>query len=123
MTTERVFAVTVQDPETMNLLGLLMKGTLETNLQLPGNATRAAKLKGDVFVRAGGMSVTLRFSKEGISVIKGATEKPRARVGGGMVALLGVVVGSGMVWPVLSGKIRIGGNPFMLLKMLPLIRA
>jgi hypothetical protein len=32
------------------------------------------------------------------------------------------VTGGGLVGPILSGAMKIGGNPFVLLKLLPLIR-
>jgi hypothetical protein len=76
-----------------------------------------------VLVRAGEMAVTLRFGEGRITILLGDPGKARARVGGTMPALLGVVAEGKMVMPFLSGKIKIGGNPFFLLKILPLIRA
>lgn len=115
--------VRIDDPEHMNILGLLMAGLLKQTLAAAGNAKRAGRMKGDVFVKAGGMGVSLRFDGQGIVILKGPTDRPRARVGGGMEDLLSMVTGGGFVGPVLSGKVRIGGNPFFLLKMLPLIQA
>ncbi|MBL6976240.1 MAG: hypothetical protein ISR64_10955 [Deltaproteobacteria bacterium] len=107
----------------MNILGLLMAGLLNQTMSLENNARRAGGMKGDVFVKAGGMGVSLRFDGQGIIIMKGPTKRPRARVGGAMEDLLSMVTGGGLVGPVLSGKVRIGGNPFFLLKMLPLIQA
>jgi len=115
--------VRVDQPEHMNLLGLLMKGLLVQTIKDPANARRVRKMKGDVRVGAGRMEVILRFDGSGIEIRKDAQQRPRASVGGGMVDLLGMVTGAGIVVPVLTGKVRIGGNPFFLLKMLPLIRA
>jgi hypothetical protein len=115
--------VTVDRPESMNLLGLLMRGLLEENLRVPANARAAARMRGEVAVEAGGMEVTLRFADGGITVLPGASGRPRARVRGGMQDLLSMVTGGGLVGPVLAGRVRIGGNPFVLLRMLPLIRA
>ena len=114
--------VTVHEPETMNILGLLMRGLLSDNLAKPRNLKRGRKMKGDIVVLAGKMSITLRFGEGRLTIIRGETEKPRARVGGDMTTLLGVVTGKGMVWPFLTGKLKIGGNPFVLLKMLPFIK-
>ena len=123
--------VTVHRPERMNLLGLLMRGLLATNLERPELRLRAEKLRGHVAVRAGDMQVTLSFGADGVHIHSPDTDAdatvgsggPRARVRGDMKALLGVVTGAGMVGPVLTGRIRIGGNPFLLLRVLPLIRA
>ena len=115
--------VSVDQPETMNILGLLMKGLLALNMEDEAKYARACKLKGDILVTAGAMSVTLRFADNKLTIIRGATEKPKAKVAGTMGALLGVVTGEGMVLPFLAGKLKIGGNPFTLLKMLPLIQS
>ena len=83
---------------------------------------RVRGLRGDIEVGAGDMAVTLRFSEGTLTIISGTVEKPRARVAGDMSALLGIVGGGGLVGPVLSGAVRIGGNPFVLLKLLPLMK-
>ena len=116
-------SVRLREPETMNLLGLLMRGLLEHALEDPARAARAAALSGDVWVRAGTMWTTLRFDDEGIEIVRGKTERRRASVGGEMDAMLGVVTGGGVVGPVLTGRVGIGGNPLFLLRMLPVIRA
>lgn len=115
--------VVVEDPEHMNLLGLLMQGLLSTNLANPAIARKVGSLRGDVRVQAGEMAVTLRFSDGPLRILRETETRPKAGVCGSMPALLGVVAGKGLVGPVLSRAIRIQGNPFVLLKMLPLIRA
>jgi hypothetical protein len=107
----------------MNLLGLLIRGLLASNLADPVLYARARTLRGDVRVDAGTMAVTLRFDGAGVVIAPVGSERPRARVRGSMSALLGMVAGKGIVAPVLTGAVRIGGNPFMLLRMLPLIQA
>jgi hypothetical protein len=114
--------VIIEDPEHMSILGLLMRGLLETNLARPANAARAARLDGDVAVRAGSMGVTLRFGGGRVVILRDPGSKPRARVQGDMASLLTLVTGGGMAAPVLSRRVRVGGNLLMLLKMLPLIR-
>ena len=116
------FPVDIEGPERMSILGLLMQGTLENSLRDSGNIGRARRLSGVVAVRAGKMAVALCFQGDRLVISSEIPERPAAGVSGGMSDLLGVVVGEGMVWPVLSGRVRISGNPFMLLKMLPLIR-
>ena len=115
--------VRVDDPEHMNLLGLLMQGLLSTNIAIPKKARLAAVLKGRVLVVAGEMGVTLAFDKGDITCCKGEAGPIKARVAGDMVSLLNVVTEGAVVGPFLSGRIRIGGNLLFLLKLLPLIRA
>jgi len=117
------FPVIVEDPEHMNLIGLMMRGLLEENLARPSNRRKAEGLRGAVRVQAGDMAVVLDFTSEGLRIRRpGEGDRYRARVRGGMTDLLGVV--SGRVFgPVLTGRVRAAGNPFFLLSVLPLIRA
>ncbi len=114
-------AVRLRDPENTNVLGLLMSGLLTSMLKDESRLARAKSLSGDVWMRAGPMWATLSFDGDGVEVVSGKTESRKASVEGEMDTLLGVVTGAGMVGPFLAGKIKIGGNPFVLLKMLPLI--
>lgn len=111
--------VTIEDPSNMNLLGLLMRNVLLAHFTNPRLASRAASLKGDVAVRAGMMAVTLRFSPGRCVVLRGSPPHPVASVTGAMSSLLDVVLRRRMVRAFLTGRIRIGGNPFFLLKILP----
>ncbi|MFC1609489.1 hypothetical protein ACFL6C_00895 [Myxococcota bacterium] len=82
---------------------------------------KVQRLRGDVWLRAGNMWVTLCFDGEGIEVVRGRTERRRASVEGEMDALLGVVTGAGMFGPLLRRRMKVGGNLFFLLKMLPIL--
>ncbi|MBM4372562.1 MAG: hypothetical protein FJ098_12955 [Deltaproteobacteria bacterium] len=115
--------VCMEAPERMNLMGLMMKGLLEAALARPGMGERASGLRGAVRVQAGAMVVVLDFTQAGPRIRGPAEgERYRARVSGAMTPLLRVVTGH-LLGPVLSGGVRIGGNPFFLLSVLPLIRA
>jgi hypothetical protein len=114
--------VVVDDLEHQNLLGLLMKELLAANLADDAIHARVKNLKGDIQVGASDMVITMRFSGGQLTLLSGPSDNPRARVSGDMSALLGVCSGAGLVAPVLSGAIKIGGNPFLLLKILPLIK-
>lgn len=115
--------VRLEEPEKMSILGLLMQGLLSNNLADEGKYARACSMKGDILVQAAKMSVTLRFDDGVLTIICGDAGRARAKVAGSMGSLLGVVTGDGVVGPFLSGKLKIGGNPFVLLKMLPLIQS
>jgi len=115
--------VVVEDPEHTNLLGLLMRDLVASNLAREETYERVRGMEGDIQVRAGGMVVTMRFGGGQLRIIEGEQKDPKASVAGSMPALLSVVTGGGMLGPLLSGAIKIGGNPFTLLKVLPLIKA
>lgn len=114
--------VVVDEPEATNLLGLLVKDLAARNLANDLTYERVRHMQGDVQVRAGDMVVTMRFGEGKLTILDGERGEPRARVQGSMGALLSVVTGGGLLGPLVSGAIKIGGNPFMLLKVLPLIQ-
>ena len=115
--------VTLERPERMCLIGLLLRGVLESNIATEKGGARARKIAGEIEVNAGGMTITLCFADGRLTIRQGKSEKPRARVSGSLPALLAVSRGGGVVAPFLRRQIRIGGNPFLMLKMLPLMRA
>ncbi len=110
-------------PEQANLLGVMLQGLIARNLDRPALATRARRLRGDIAVQAGRMRITLRFTGEAVRILADPAGKPRARVSGDMTALLALAAGGPIVAPVLRRAVCIGGNPFFLLRALPLIRA
>jgi hypothetical protein len=115
--------VVLDQPERQNLLGLLMKDMLEANLASGRHDDRLQGAEGDIQVQAGEMVVTLRLGRGTVTILAGPSKQPRARVKGDMAAFLGVASGGGLVGPLLRGEIGFGGNPFALLKLLPLIKA
>jgi hypothetical protein len=115
--------VRVEDPERMNLMGLLMRGLLESSLKTERGRRAAQKLRGDVRVNAGAMGVTLSFTPEEIVLRANESGRTRAHVRGDMKPLLELVAGGSLFAPVLLGRIRVGGNLLMLLRLLPLIRS
>jgi hypothetical protein len=116
-------SVVIEEPETMNLLGLLLHSILQRNLADPVKASRATHLRGEVAVRGGRMRVRLRFEESGITITRRAAARPRARVEGSLAALLGVALGRGLVSAWLSGRLSARGNLLFLLRMLPLLRS
>ena len=116
-------AVVVDTPETMNLLGLLLRSILERNLADPAKAARAARLRGEIAVRGGRMRVTLKFAAGDITITRAASARPRARVEGSLTAFLGVAQGKGLASAWLSGRLSAKGNLLFLLKILPLLRS
>lgn len=110
-------------PGEMNLLGYILRALIERNLETPRGAKAFSRMKGRVMVGASAMRVTLEFSGDELVMRVGDQPKADARVHGSMDALLGVALGHGMVGPVLSGKLKVGGKAWRLLRMLKLMQA
>jgi hypothetical protein len=112
----------IVDQERMSLLGLMLGGVLADNLALLEGAALARKLKGALGVTAGKMSVTLRFDRGPVSVVRGLEDQLRAQVRGSLDGLLQVSLGRGPVRSFLAGEVSFRGNPLFVLKVLPLMR-
>jgi len=115
--------VVIDDPPTMNLLGLLLGSIIERQAETEASRKRLDKLKGALVVEAGQMVISMTFAGGRVIISRGAVDKPRARVMGTMQSLMGISLGGGMVGPWLAGHIKTQGNLFMLLRVLPLMRA
>ena len=119
--------VRLRDPETMHVLGLLLQGYLRGALASPAKGARLRRLRGDLWLRAGAMWVTLRFDGQSVEIIKGKTETRRAAVEGEMGTLVGLVAGRGLRdrWRALPsfvrGRLRVAGDPRFLLALAPLL--
>ena len=114
---------TIVDRERMSILGLMLGGIVEANLEDPRRAALARRLGGSLGVTAGKMSVTLSFRGDSIAMTRGLADRCRARVRGSLDGLLGVSLGKGPTRAFLSGEIGFSGNPLFALKTLPLPRA
>ncbi|HUU02323.1 MAG TPA: SCP2 sterol-binding domain-containing protein [Myxococcota bacterium] len=108
-------------PGEMNLLGYILRSLIERNLKTAPGARAFSKMKGTILVGASQMSITLEFTGGDLVMAVGG-DKADTRVRGSMDTLLGVALGHGMVWPVLSGKLKVGGKVFRLLSMLKLMK-
>ena len=115
--------VVIEQPERMNLLGLMLGQLLERNLARPELLARAQKISGSVAVVVGEMGITMTFFQGKVTVIRGASDDASARVSGSMPDLLQLSLGGGMVGLWLSGKLKTRGSLFLLLKLKPLLAA
>jgi ubiquinone biosynthesis protein UbiJ len=114
--------VRIHAPETMNLLGLMLKGVLERRLAAASPGVR--RLRGDVRVVASGMAVTLRFADGGVEVTRAAPAgRPLATLEGTLTALCDAALGRRLVRAWLSGALRVRGRILALLRLLSLLRA
>jgi hypothetical protein len=110
------------DKQQMNILGLMIGGIIETNLRRPEMASLARELKGNVGVTAGKMSVTLSFEDGVVTLTRGLRKRLRASARGTLDGLLQISLGKGAIRSFLAGDLSFSGNPFFMLRILPLIR-
>lgn len=115
-------AVAVEEPQRMNLLGLLLANVMERALEDPKAQRKCVPLKGGVQVRAGRMEVRLKFNEGRVEVLRGSDDRPRASVSGDLTTLADVTLGGGVVRHYLRRRLKVGGNLYFLLKTLPLLR-
>jgi len=113
----------IVDRDRMNLLGLMIGGVLESNLSTTRGRAVAAKLRGAVGIKAGRMEITVDFKEGEIILTRGLGPNLRAGVAGSLDGLLQVSIGRGAIKSFLAGEVSFSGNPFFLLKVLPLVRA
>lgn len=115
--------VIIDDPQRMNLLGLILANIIERNLSQPPLLQRFEKLSGSLNVQARKMEISLTFEGGKLVVSREKAESPRAAVSGELDALMGLSLGGGMVGPWLTGRLKTKGNLFFLLKIKPLLVA
>ncbi len=106
----------------MSLLGLMLGGVLEANLKTDQGKASARKLRGSLGITAGKMKITMRFAQGNITIVRGHAENLTAKVKGSLDGLLQVSLGRGAIRSFLAGEVGFSGNPFFVLKVLPLIR-
>ena len=115
--------VIMKDPSAMNLLGLILKHLLERNLEDAGKAAAARRMNCVVGVKGGKMGVTIIFRKGEIILERGFPTRANSRITGTLDALLQVAVTRNYIAPFLAGRLKIGGNPFPLLRLMSLLVA
>jgi hypothetical protein len=84
--------VRIDDPPTMNILGLFLAGTLRRNLV---EKAMACPLRGSLAVDADGMRATVRFEEDGVTVTRQEGAE-LVRIAGSLPVLLNVLVRPGL---------------------------
>lgn len=115
--------VSIEDPARMNLLGLILGSIIERNMADEDLSRRYEKLVADVVVRAGEMTVALRFDRGRVVITRRPVDRPRAQVGGSLASLMKLSLGGGMVGPWLAGRLKTKGSLLLLLKIRGLLQA
>jgi len=109
--------VEMPDPGKMHLAGHVLRALLESNVRAGARVPR-----GCIAVCAGQMGLTLVGDGQRLLLEAGVSPEARAVVSGSLDAFTDVALGRGMVLPVLTGRLRLAGNPLALLAWLPLLR-
>ncbi|NUN50525.1 MAG: hypothetical protein HUU15_17060 [Candidatus Brocadiae bacterium] len=109
------------DPSRATLLAHVFASILRRGMSDPAAAQAVAGL-GRIGVQAAGMKITAEFLGDAVVLSVGG-DGWRAWVGGDMSDLLGVCLSGAVIGPWLDGRVKWGGNPFALLKLLKILAA
>lgn len=112
--------VKVKTGEELNGLGAMLKEIMDTNLKDPKKHKSVEKVKGSVVIKesTSGVAVTLNLDQGRLELQNDAIAKPTAYMEAGFENL--AHISSGQLNPVvamLTGKLKSGGNPLLLLKI------
>jgi putative sterol carrier protein len=112
--------VTVKTGEELNGLGAMLKEIMDTNLKAPKKCKSIEKVKGSVVIKesSSGVAVTLHLDQGKLELQNDAIAKPTAYMEAGFENL--AHISSGQLNPIvamLTGKLKSGGNPLLLLKI------
>ena len=112
--------VKVKEGEELNGLGLMLKGIMDTNLKDPAKYKRVEKVKASVVIKesTSGVAVTLCLDQGKLELQNDAIAKPTACMEAGFENL--AHISSGQLNPIvaiLTGRLKSGGNPLLLLKI------
>jgi len=107
--------VRIDDPPTMNVLGLFLASALRRNL---AGRHKKGGLRGTLAIDAEGMRAAIRFEEDGVTVTRQDTA-PRAVVSGPLPLLVKAVVKR---TPFLLLRLRVRGSRFFALRALGLLK-
>ena len=113
--------VKVKEGEELNGLGFVLKDLMDRNLANPKKYKAVKNMKGRVVIKESGtgVAITLSFREGEIEIQNGAVDKPSAYMEASFDNLAGI--SSGQIGPpraLLTGKAKVRGNLFKLLKIL-----
>lgn len=112
--------VKAKNGEELNGLGVMLKEIMDTNLKDPKKHKNIEKVKGSVVIKesTSGVAVTLHLDQGQLELQNDAIAKPTAYMEAGFENL--AHISSGQLNPIvamLTGKLKSGGNPLLLLKI------
>jgi putative sterol carrier protein len=112
--------VGVKSGQELNGLGAMLKEIMDTNLKDPRKYKSIEKVKGSIVIKesTSAVAVTLHLDQGKLELQNDAIAKPTAHMEAGFENL--AHISSGQLNPVvamLTGKLKSGGNPLLLLKI------
>lgn len=107
--------VRIDDPPTMNILGLFLAGTLRRNLV---EREMACRLRGSLAVDADGMRATVRFEEDGVTVTRQEGAE-LVRIAGSLPVLMNLLVRPGLRSLL---RIKVSGSRLFALRAMRFLR-
>jgi hypothetical protein len=107
--------VRIDDPPTMNILGLFLAGTLRRNLV---ERAKDCPLRGNLGVDADGMRATVRFEEDGVTVTRQEGAE-LVRISGSLPTLMNVLIRPGLRSLL---RIRVRGSRLFALRAMRYLR-
>ena len=112
--------VKVKTGEELNGLGAMLKEIMDTNLKDPKKYKSIEKVRGSVVIKesTSGVAITLHLDQGELELHNDAIARPTAYMEAGFENL--AHISSGQLNPIvamLTGKLKSGGNPLLLLKI------
>ena len=80
------------------------------------------KMQFSVLVKASEMKATLLFKRGEIEIVSGGTDNFDTYVDGSLGVLFRICLGQNYLFPLLTGRVKIGGNVLKLIPLLKLLR-
>lgn len=109
----------IENPEEMNLLGLILANIIGKNLKKTSVKDLLSNTKSTIDIQAGKMGACIMINNGLLTIRRGLSGKADAWVKGGMSAFIDLGMRRRMLQRFLKGDVKIGGNIF---KLLPLLR-
>ena len=107
--------VVIEDPPTMNLLGLFLASTLRRRLV---GEHRPCRLRGTLIIDAEGMRAAVRFDEDGATVTRSETPA-RVTISGSLASLLEAIL---RPRPATLFRVRVRGSRLFALRAMRLLR-
>jgi len=111
-----VARVSIDDPSTMNVLGLFLASSLRRNLV---ERARPCRLRGSMTIDADGMRATIHFDDSGAVVSRTAGGGPRVVVSGPLPLLTDAIVRRRLLSLL---RVRVKGNRLFALRAMGMLK-
>lgn len=109
------------EPETTNILGLLLKTIIDRNIKDLSKSAAIKNLTGQINIKAGRMLSCLTFDKGEVTIKNNYAEKAKAEIAGTLNAFMNISVGANPVCYIFKREVKIKGNVLFLLKIMKIV--